>query len=151
MSGLLEEMLRDSEFKRQMRRTASEIDAAVEVPVRIEQGDASHAKTSRLEGSPKRPASHPWSEFNPSRSEIFGCQPSAANKARVSVTYQGWSPGRQSAKECGISCPVNSFRSAISSRRLTELDGPPPKLNVRPRTNAMWSSAASQASTASAT
>src|SRR3954467_7739297 len=113
MSGLPEEMLGDSEFERQVRRAASEVDAAVEVPVRIDQGDARHAKASRLEGSPKRPASHPWSEFNPSRSEIFGCQPSATNNARVSVTYQGWSPGRQSARECGISSPVISLRRAI--------------------------------------
>src|SRR3954471_21288955 len=138
------------ELERQARRTTSEMDALTN-PVRTDQADAGHAKASRLEGLPKRPASQSCSETRPSRSAVFGFQPSAVDRARVSVTYQGWSPGRQSAKEYATSVPVKSRMRAISSRRLTEFDGPPPRLNTRPRTRAIWSSVAIQASAASET
>lgn len=78
MSGLLQIVPADPELERQMRRTAAEIDAAVEAPVGIDQRDTSHARASRLEASIKRLASHWCSETKPSCSDVFGCQPSAA-------------------------------------------------------------------------
>src|SRR5437762_572109 len=87
------------ELDRQARQTASELDAVLTIPVRMDQAEAGHARPSRLEGLPKRPASQACSETRPSRSGVLGFQPSAVDSARVSVTYQGWSPGRQSAKE----------------------------------------------------
>src|SRR3954454_11412492 len=138
------------ELERRARGTTSETDALT-IPVRREQAEAGHANASRLEGLPKRPASQSCSETRPSRSGVFGFHPSAADSARVSVTYHGWSPGRQSAKEYATSVPVNSRIRQISSRRLIEFDGPPPRLNTRPRTRAILSSAAIQASAASET
>src|SRR5690349_3132406 len=43
MACLRKMMLGYAELERQMRRAASEIDAAVELPVRIDQGDPCHA------------------------------------------------------------------------------------------------------------
>src|SRR4051794_15391377 len=119
MSGLVQIVLRNAELERQMRRAAAEIDAAVELPIRIDQGDARHAKASRLGLLAKRLASHSCSDNSPSCSATFGFQPSAAYSARVSVTYQGWSPGRQFANEYATSFPVSLLSRSISSRRLT--------------------------------
>src|SRR4051812_9311746 len=88
--GRLQVMLGNTKLERQVRRSAAEIDATAELPVGVDEGDAGHAMASRLPSDdPKRLCSQVWSERRPSATSTLGAQPSASDRALVSVTYQG--------------------------------------------------------------
>src|SRR3569833_1565050 len=100
MSRGAQASLRYSELERKTRTAAAEIDAALESPMGIDQSDPRHARASWPRACMNRAASQPCKPSTPSASEVRARQPVAAESALTSVTYQGWSPGRQSSKPC---------------------------------------------------
>src|SRR3954469_10603469 len=89
MASLAQKMLCDAQLERQVRRAASEIDAAVVIPVRVNERDLHQAAPTTRRGWLLRVSSHSHSVRRPSVRAICGFQPVALRKARVSDTYQG--------------------------------------------------------------
>src|SRR5437763_16610315 len=92
MAGVAQHATGDAEFKRQMGCPAAEIDAAVEVPVGIDECYP-HARASSKPSprwfSPNRSVSHCPRSRRPSVTATFGRHPRADEMARISDTYQG--------------------------------------------------------------
>src|SRR4051794_7195792 len=150
--SLAQLLLGNAKFERQVRRAASEIDAAVVAPERIDQRDPhQRPPTACSVCEPKRDSSQFESELSPSGNATCGSHPVAARKARVSDTYQGWSPGRRGAWLVTGRSPRSCAIISSSSLRLIVFSGPPPRLKTRPFTSSMLSSTESHAATASST
>src|SRR5690348_1087308 len=90
VAGLAQIVLRDPKLERQMGRAAAEIDAAIEIPVWIDERDARHANTSRVwAGRSSLVCSHSCKRASPSVRPTLGFHPVVEDRVLVSVTYQG--------------------------------------------------------------